>query len=80
MNLGRCAVEGSVGYQGIREVGDQCQVWEKMTKISTLHSPASFIYLRFEGLPKKLWWVFADLVRKQAYGKCSLFLFLCYLR
>lgn len=51
--MGGYAIEQGTGYQGTWEAGDQCQGWEKMIKISTLHSLAGFVYLRIKGPSKE---------------------------
>lgn len=80
VNLGGHPVEEGAGYQGTWEAGHQCQVWEKMTKsLPFIHLLVVFI-LDLKALPKKLCWVFADFVRRQAQESCSLFLLLWYFR
>lgn len=80
VSLGGYPVEEGAGYQGTWEAGHQCQVWEKMTKISTLHSLAGIVYLRFKGPSKEAVLGLCRFSQETIIESCSLFLLLWYFR
>lgn len=74
VNLSSGVLDEDAGNQDTWDTGGQCQVWEKIIKLSTLHSCAELKSF------SRNCWVFAGLAGRQSYESYSLVLLLRYFR